>query len=75
VRTQYLLRTVAGGGRFLDPAQVALLLGEHAPEDGPSPRRLGPGAYVAGIDVTGEDEEDPDGFAGRINPRRDSRMG
>jgi hypothetical protein len=74
VRTQYLLRTVAGGGRFLDAAQVALLLGEHSPEDGPSPRRAGPGAYVAGIDVAGEDEEDPDGTAIRVNPRRDSTV-
>jgi hypothetical protein len=74
VRTQYLLRTVAGGGRFLDDAQVALLLGEHPPEDGPSPRHVGPGAYVAGIDVAGEDEEDPDGQAVRVNPRRDATV-
>ena len=74
VRTQYLLRTVAGGGRFLDPARLALLLGEHPPEDGPSPRRIGPGAYVAGIDVAGEDEEDPAGETVRVNPRRDSTV-
>jgi hypothetical protein len=74
VRTQYLLRTVAGGGRFLDTAQVALLEGKHAPEDGPVPGRSGPGAYVAGIDVAGEDEEDPTGTAARVNPRRDSTV-
>lgn len=74
VRTQYLLQTVAGGGRFLDAGQVALMLGEHRPEDGPSPGRLGPGAYVAGIDVAGEDEEDPAGEAVRVNPRRDSTV-
>ena len=74
VRTQYLLRTVAGGGRFLDAEQVAMLLGEHPPEDGPSPRRAGPGAYVAGLDVAGEDEEDPSGEAVRVNPRRDSTV-
>ena len=74
VRTQYLLQTVAGGGRFLDPGQVALLVGEHPLEDGPSPGRIGPGAYVAGIDVAGEDEEDPDGKAVRVNPRRDSTV-
>jgi hypothetical protein len=74
IRTQYLLQTVAGGGRFLDAGQVALLLGDHPPEDGPSPRRLGPGAYVAGIDVAGEDEEDPTGEAIRVNPRRDSTV-
>src|SRR5205823_5870135 len=74
VRTQYLLRTVAGGGRFLDRVQCALLHGEHPPEDGPAARRSGPGAYVAGIDVAGEDEEDPAGEAVRVNPRRDSTV-
>jgi hypothetical protein len=74
VRTQYLLRTVTGGGRFLDAGQLALLLGQHPPEDGPSTRRTGPGAYVAGIDVAGEDEEDPAGEAIRVNPRRDSTV-
>ena len=74
VRTQYLLRTVAGGGRFLDATQVGRLLGEHPPEEGPSPRRAGPGTYVAGIDVAGEDEEDPSGQAVRVNPRRDSTV-
>ncbi|MCC7368677.1 MAG: hypothetical protein IT306_09650 [Chloroflexi bacterium] len=74
VRTQYLLRTVAGGGRFLDAGQLGLLLGEHPPEDAPSARRAGPGAYVAGLDVAGEDEEDPSGEAVRVNPRRDSTV-
>jgi hypothetical protein len=74
VRTQYLLRTVAGGGRFLDGGQLTLLLGEHLPEDGPSPHRLGPGCYVAGLDVAGEDEEDPAGEAVRVNRRRDSTV-
>jgi hypothetical protein len=74
VRTQYLLRTVAGGGRFLDAGQVARLAGEHAPEDGPSTWRRGPGGYVAGIDVAGEDEEDPSGEAVHVNPRRDSTV-
>lgn len=74
VRTQYLLRTVAGGGRFLDAGQLAQLLGEHPPEDGPSPRRVGPGSYVAGLDVAGEDEEDPAGQTVRVNPRRDSTV-
>lgn len=74
VRTQYLLRSVAGGGRFLDAGQLGLLEGQHPPEDGPSPRRTEPGAYVAGIDVAGEDEEDPSGEAARVNPRRDSTV-
>jgi hypothetical protein len=74
VRTQYLLKTVEGGGRFLDDGQVALLIGEHPPEDGPSSNRAGPGGYVAGVDVAGEDEEDPSGQSIRVNPRRDSTV-
>jgi hypothetical protein len=74
VRTQYLLRTVAGGGRFLDASQVERLIGQHPAEDGPASRRAGPGAYVAGLDVAGEDEEDPSGEAVRVNPRRDSTV-
>ena len=74
VRTQYLLQSVAGGGRFLDASQVELLLGAHPPEDRPSPRGIGPGAYVAGVDVAGEDEEDPSGETVRFNPRRDSTV-
>jgi hypothetical protein len=78
IRTQYLLRTVAGGGRFLDAAQVGQVLGEHLPEDRPASRRTGAGAssgaYVAGIDVAGEDEEDPTGALVRVNPGRDSTV-
>ena len=74
VRTQYLLRTVAGGGRFLDAGQLELLIGDHPPEDRAVVAPAGPGAYVAGIDVAGEDEEDPSGEAVRVNPRRDSTV-
>lgn len=74
VRTQYLLRTVAGGGRLLDASQLALLRGDHPPQAGPDPSRWGAGSCVAGIDVAGEDEEDPDGLAVRTNPRRDSTV-
>jgi hypothetical protein len=74
IRTQYLLRARAGGGRFLDLTQLALLRGDHPPQVGPDPAPWGPGAYVAGIDVAGEDEEDPDGLAVRANPRRDSTV-
>ncbi|MGE3267727.1 MAG: hypothetical protein AB7P40_03195, partial [Chloroflexota bacterium] len=44
------------------------------PEDGPTPRHVGAGVYVAGLDVAGEDEEDPAGEAVRVNPRRDSTV-
>jgi len=78
IRTQYLLRTVAGDGRFLDASQISQMLGEHAPEDGPASGRLGAsaagGVYVAGIDVAGEDEEDPSGALVRVNPGRDSTV-
>jgi len=44
------------------------------PDDSPSPRRLGPGAYVAGVNVAGEDEQHPSGEVVRFNPRRDSTV-
>ena len=34
----------------------------------------GRGAYVAGIDVAGEDEEDPEDLSLRVNPGRDSTV-
>ena len=74
IRTQYLLRTIAGGGRFLSSTQLQLLQGVHAPQQAPSATPWGRGAYVAGIDVAGEDEEDPEGLALRVNPRRDSTV-
>jgi hypothetical protein len=74
VRTQYLLRTVAGGGRLFDASQLALLEGEHPPEARPMPAPGASGAYVAGIDAAGADEEDPDGLLVRANPRRDSTV-
>jgi hypothetical protein len=72
VQTQYLLRPLGRGGRLLDAAQLALLRGEHPPQAGPAGHGWGPGGYVAGLDVAGADEEDPDGLLVAANPRRDS---
>jgi hypothetical protein len=73
VRTQYLLRSVDAAGRFLDASQVALMLGDHPPAT--APRALSSmGRFVAGIDVAGEDEEDPASGDQRVNPRRDSTV-
>ena len=70
VQTQYLLRMLARAGRFLSPEQLAALVGDHPPEPVP----LGPGPYVAAIDVAGADEEDPEGQLTRVNPKRDSTV-
>ena len=72
VQTQYLLRPLGRGGRLLDQTQLALLQGDHPPRERPGPHPWGPGAYVAGLDVAGADEEDPDGLLLAANPRRDS---
>lgn len=70
IRTQYLLQTMARAGRLLTAAQVDALRGDHPPELAPLPRA----AYVAAIDVAGQDEEDPDGALVRVNPKRDSTV-
>lgn len=60
-QTQYELLTVAGAGRFLTPAQLDALEGDHAGEDGP--RSESHAVYVAGLDVGGANlsgAEDPD---------------
>ena len=76
VRTQYLLRAIGRAGRLLDGAQLALLQGEHAMVDHPArrPGEWGRGAFVAGLDVAGADEEDPEGMLTRVNQARDSTV-
>ena len=72
VQTQYLLRPLGRGGRFLDtdPARSCCAASTR-PRTVPSPA-AGPWRYVAGLDVAGEDEEDPDGLlvASQPPPRR-----
>ncbi|MDA8218220.1 MAG: hypothetical protein M0Z94_11450 [Dehalococcoidales bacterium] len=69
-RTQYLLQPLGGEGRFLSPQQRAQLVGDH-------PRyhaaRAGL-AYVAGVDVAGEDEADQDATLRAAKPRKDSTV-
>lgn len=55
-QTQYLLRTLAGAGRLLSPAALALIEGRHARLAGPPVAGADPAGacYVAGLDVGGE---------------------
>jgi hypothetical protein len=73
IRTQYLLETLSSAGRLLDPHQIELLQGEHQAQERPAPWGAG-GSYVAGIDVAGEDETNPEDEATRVNPQRDSTV-
>ena len=50
-RTQYELIPQAGAGRLFNPAQLALLQGQHEAED--EPRSESHATYVAGLDVGG----------------------
>ncbi len=69
-RTQYLLQTLSGEGRFLSPQQCAQLIGDHPRQYQPTPGRL----YVAGIDIAGEDEADADAALRAAKPRKDSTV-
>ncbi len=75
IRTQYLLELLEQAGGFLSAAQLAILQGDHpALARPPAPAGFGPGDFVAGIDVAGADEEDPEGVLTRVNPGRDSTV-
>ena len=74
VRTQYLLQTMARGDRLLSEEHLRRLQGEHRPLAGRAGHPWGPGRFVAGIDVAGADEEDPDGALVRVNAARDSTV-
>lgn len=67
--TQYCLRPLGRGGRFLSPAQLGQLRG-----DQPREHRGSGGIFVAGIDVAGEDEEAEDAALRRLKPLRDSTV-
>ncbi len=49
-RTQYALKTIAGGGRLFGPGQRAQLQGRHPRQHAPASGEL----YVAGLDIAGE---------------------
>ena len=68
--TQYCLKPIHGGGRFLSPQQRAQLQGRHV-------RRHHPGrnhVYVAGIDLAGEAEVGEDDYLRALKPRQDSTV-
>jgi len=70
IRTQYRLEAIAGLGRFLSPAQQALLCGRHARLTAPVAGEV----YVAGVDIAGEDEQASDAALRALRPRRDSTV-
>lgn len=73
--TQYCLKALSGGGRFLSARQRAQLVGLHArlshPDRSGRPVRA---IYVAGIDLAGEAEEAEDQALRRLRPRQDSTV-
>ncbi|MHB1133732.1 MAG: hypothetical protein ACYC4L_15270 [Chloroflexota bacterium] len=69
-KTQYLLQTVAGEGRFLSPQQHAQIIGQHPRQHTPTAGRI----YVAGVDIAGEDEADVDEALRAARPRKDSTV-
>src|SRR5712691_5359826 len=76
VRTQYLLRPLARADRLLSAEQLEKLWGDHPAIERPSerPAAWGRGGFVAGLDVAGADEEDPDSLLLARSPRRDSTV-
>lgn len=56
IQTQYMLRPISGAGYFLNALQQTLLQGMHRWEDSPQ----SDGWYIAGMDVAGEDRQNPD---------------
>jgi hypothetical protein len=74
VRTQYLLKELSRADRLLSAEQLQRLQGEHPPLADPVGHPWGRGTFVAGLDVAGADEEDPDGALIRVNPARDSTV-
>jgi len=66
--TQYRLLPVQGGGGFLKPAQRAQLQGEHSRGRLPEPGRT----YIAGIDLAGEEETDPQNLLKNVRSEQDS---
>lgn len=69
-RTQYALEAVAGTGRLFGAGHLAQLRGRHSRERGP----VVGAAYVAGLDVAGEEEDAPAAGAFRPGAKRDSAV-
>ena len=76
-KTQYRLTTLGAGGGFLSASQRAQMAGQHSRLASPEPGK----AYVAGVDIAGEDEmghrrQDTaaDAELRAARPRRDSTV-
>lgn len=69
-RTQYALLPLAGGGGLFSAAQLAILQGTHARRRQPEPGKT----YVAGIDLAGQAETEPDAALTQAKPRNDSTV-
>lgn len=68
--TQYCLRPLGRGGRFLSAQQRAQMQGNHPRYHRACEGRI----YVAGIDIAGEDEEAEDAALRLLKPARDSTV-
>jgi len=68
--TQYRLLPIRGGGGYLSIQQRAQLGGEHSRQRRPTSGRV----YVAGIDLSGEAEEEEGARLRALQPRRDSTV-
>jgi len=70
-RTQYALLPLRGGGRFLTRQQIVLMMGSHPRLKEPQDHTT---AYVAGIDLAGEREQDQQTALTSARPKLDSTV-
>lgn len=70
-RTQYALLPIRGGGGFLTRQQIVLMMGTHQRLKEPQDHTV---AYVAGIDLAGEREQDQQTALTSARPRQDSTV-
>jgi hypothetical protein len=69
-KTQYKLERIGGQAGFLSSQQRAQMLGDHPRQH----RREDDAVYVAGIDIAGVDEAEPEALLRDVSPRRDSTV-
>lgn len=76
--TQYRLLPIRGGGGFINAVQKAQLQGTHSRQRVPDVSQAGtpvpPKVYIAGIDLAGEAENDPDGLLKSLKPKQDATV-
>ncbi|GAI06228.1 unnamed protein product, partial [marine sediment metagenome] len=68
--TQYCLVPIHGGGGYLSLQHRSQLQGNHSRKHQPEPGK----AYVAGIDLAGEAEEEAGAYLRAVKPRQDSTV-